>query len=351
MDLNCTTKKEIGKKILAPISSINELDSLAKAGASEFYCGYVPEYWNEAFNGIEIISDYRYQIGLNRKDSPKANVRSLAELEKIYVASKQRGIDLFLTLNALSYPNQAYKYLRMILDEISDIGVRNVIVSDVGLMYFISNNYPSINLTVSCLAQVTNSLAAQFYKSFNLKRIVFPRHINAKEMIEIVKCNPDIEFEFFILGGKCIYDDGYCRCNHDFGPFCLDTFNDEFFSRNHSMINHNDMRTTEKDFYRWSVNYPINIPIEDIYRNIGCSICLLSRIIELNNLCSVKIAGRGKSLAVKQSLVKIASEALELASSGADFLRLQSFVKQTFEFNSDICDTDRYCFTRGDVSV
>lgn len=339
------------KDILAPISNVSEFHSLIESGATELYCGYVPEYWNAYFNRIDNISDYRYQIGINKKDSPKANISSLSELEEISRISIKNGIDLFLTLNSSSYPNLAYTHLQRLLDEITGIGIKDVIVSDVGLMKYISANYPDIRITVSCLAQVTNSFSARFYKQFNIRRIVFPRHINQKDMLDIVINNTDIEFEFFILGGKCIYDDGYCRCNHDLGPVCMDSFNSDFFSRSNQTIDYNQMRDIVDNFYRWTVNYPNNENIEDIYRNIGCSVCLLSSTLQLENLCSVKIAGRGKSLMVKRNLINIAKNAIELASSGCNTLKLQDYVRDTFMFNTDICSTNRYCFTRGDVDV
>lgn len=332
------------RSILAPISSIQEADILLSAGADEFYCGYVPDYWWTAFNRPQGRDTSRYQIGLNKKDVKEANFINLQELGDLQALLKTRSATLFLTLNAPCYPHVAYPLLERVLAEITEIGIRDVIVTDLGLMKFLADRYPDLQITVSCLAQVSNVYAAKFYETFHIRRIVFLRHILCSEMSTIARMLPEIEFEFFLLGGKCIYDDGYCRINHDLGPICLDVWRGDFYPPNGE--NCSQLREAADEFDRWSSGYPTVEQMDSCLANIGCSVCALAELVKIPNVVSVKLAGRGKPTDVKQHLVILAREVVDRATDGFMAEGLCSFMRFAFPHTQDMCWTDRHCFSR-----
>ena len=118
----------------------------------------------------------------------------------------------------------SYKYLKEYFEELTSVNVKNVIVFDVGLINYLHNNFPIFMITVSCLNQVVNCAAVDFYKNFNVRRIVYPRHISITEAVSIAQKYPDIEFEAFSLFEKCAFDDGNCRCIHNAGFICHDNY-------------------------------------------------------------------------------------------------------------------------------
>ena len=332
------------RSILAPISALREADILLEAGADEFYCGYVPDYWWTAFNQSQGRDTSRYQIGLNKKDVRQANLVNLQELGDLHALLKARGAELFLTLNAPCYPQVAYHLLERVLAEITEIGIRDVIVTDLGLLKVLADRYPDLRITVSCIAQISNVYAARFYESFHIRRMVFPRHILCSEMADIAQALPGIEFEFFLLGGKCIYDDGYCRINHDLGPICMDVWRGDFYLPDEGYCSH--LREVADEFDRWSAGYPTVEQMDPCFANIGCSVCALAELVKFPNVVSLKLAGRGKPTDVKQRLVALAREAVDRVASGSTAEDLRSFIRSAFPHAQDLCWTDRHCFSR-----
>ena len=330
--------------ILAPISALREADILLETGANEFYCGYMPDYWWTAFNRSQGRDASRYQIGINKKDVRQANFINLQDLEELHKILTARGATLFLTLNAPCYPQIAYPFLDRVLAEIVEIGIRDIIVTDIGLMRYLSDKYPDIRITVSCLAQITNYYAAKFYESFHVRRIVFPRHILCSEMSHIAQKTPNIEFEFFLFGGKCIYDDGYCRINHDLGPICLDVWHGDFYPPNEKMRPH--LQNAAYDFDRWSHGYPAPEQMDPCLANIGCSACALMELVTVPNIVSVKIAGRGKPTEVKKRLVELARMSIDFALEDPKVRKLQTALRSFFPYTDDLCWTDRHCYSR-----
>lgn len=329
-------------KILSPIAGLEDVKALYELGATEFYCGYMPEYWLNSFNqnnsNEKII---HYQIGINKKDVNVANVETLDELRKIVNYVKERECELFITVNAAFYPELAYDLLDRYFKELTEISIENIIVNDLGLIYFLHKNFSNFKLTISCLSQVTNSEAVSFYKeSFNIRRIVFPRHISCTEMIRIAKDFPSIEFEFFVLSGKCIYDDGFCRCHHDFGQLCTDTWDSSLYNYPEKRLPQNiNLETARMDFRDWSQKMG--------RKNMGCSLCAIHSVKGINNICSVKIAGRGKPIDIKRHMVMLTKEVIEISEKKNDIEEIRNVVRRSFFSDVGICDENYYCYSRG----
>ena len=265
--------------------------------------------------------------------------------------SKQFKVELFITVNASFYPELSYSLLEQYFDELSSIGIENLIVNDMGLIKYVHDNYPQFKLTLSCLTQITNSYSVRFYKKYNIRRVVFPRHITINEIINIASKNPEIEFEFFVLSGKCIYDDGFCRCHHDFGQLCTDNWEGFFENRigTQNVIGNIDFIGAEICFKRWSANQPRLSCFSDQYINMGCSLCSIWRVRTIPNICSFKIAGRGKSTKMKQKMVSLTMEIMELTETSSGIEEIKETVKKSFISNPGMCDTNNYCYIRGDL--
>ena len=337
-------------KILAPISNINELSRLHQIGATEFYCGYVPDYWTNAFNKINATEEIiHYQIGINKKDVNVANVTSFDDLNRIVELVNKNKCELFITINASFYPHFAYSILKKYFNELRSLSICNLIVNDIGLLDYLDQFYGEFKITLSCLSQITNKEAVSFYKRYNLRRIVFPRHINYQEAINIAIAHPDLEFEYFVLSGKCIYDDGYCRCHHDFGQLCTENWDSYFVSRTETsremLVN---LVEAEQRFKCWIQNTPQISCFNQPKVNMGCSLCSIYSVKEIQNICSVKIAGRGKNSYVKEEFVKITKNVIDMVDNDENIDTIRNYIKKSYISNEKICDVNTYCYIRGE---
>lgn len=227
---------------LVPFSNIEQMNELISFGVKELFCGYVPYKWIKKFNKDSLLGTLI--VPLNKRANISANLTSRDDLIRAVTIAREKNVKLFITVNALYYPDPLWKYLKAYLVELESCGVEHCIVSDIALMKYITENMRQY-ITVSCLNNVINSFQVYFYKQFRVERIVFPRHISLQSIIQICKQHPDMQFEYFIISDKCIYDDGNCHCN--------DPWNTEYYNKNGDEITpdiENDLLKNEYEFKR-----------------------------------------------------------------------------------------------------
>ncbi len=139
----------------------------------------------------------------------RAGNLSYNEIEQIVKLAKGKKKEVYLTLN-IFFRNDDFKELKEYLLNLYDIGIRNLIVSDIGCIYFINKNFKDrFNLTLSTQANLTNIYAAEFYKELGLKRVTLARELSLNEIKEI-KSKVNIEVETFIHGAMCMSYSGRC---------------------------------------------------------------------------------------------------------------------------------------------
>ena len=92
-------------KIVAGLGSIDEYIPYVKAGADEFFCGYVPYSWTEKYGTL---------LPLNRREVLCSNVQlgAFSELEILASMVKKYEKPVHLTFNSLYYiPEHTWKLL------------------------------------------------------------------------------------------------------------------------------------------------------------------------------------------------------------------------------------------------
>lgn len=337
-------------KILVPVTSDVDIDALnPDEYHTEFFCGYLPDWWVEAYNHSDLYNlQGNLSTPINNRNSRDANVTTLAELKHILSKADSYGTDVFLALNAKYYPEYVYPNIRKYLDEVISAGVTRMIVCDIGMIYYLQENYPQIKVSVSCLNQVTNSMAARFYANYsNVDRIVFPRHMSVKEILEIAQAVPDFEYEYFIFSNKCLYDDGYCRGVHEFTPICKDLFFTEYYSRDGSSISDPAMKKYRREefLYReWTRNETEVQKKGYCTASFGCAACSLLQLYKLKNMSSVKISIRGHGIAERLRQVRMASQVLNyLEQGGSQAQEIKRIVCRMYGKES-LCETEMACF-------
>jgi len=139
----------------------------------------------------------------------RADNFSLAELKKGIQLSKKFNKNLYLTLN-IFFKNSDFKRLGTYLEQILKIGVKNIIISDLGVLFFIHKNFKNeFNISISTQTNVMNSYFINILTQYNVKRIILARELTLNE-IKQIKEKTNIEIETFIHGAMCVSYSGRC---------------------------------------------------------------------------------------------------------------------------------------------
>ena len=241
---------------------------------------------------------------------------------------------------------QAYDDLDLLLKDVINIRVDGIIITDVGFIKFVHDKYPNIKIVLSTCQSVFNSYAVKFFLEMGVKRITFPRHVSIKEMIEIALKFPEMEFECFLVEGKCIYDDGSCRPLHSAGVFCMDQWEYSYHKDNHADFKYNEVQKLMQNEQIFNYRNRLFGGRQNKVNNwtyVGCGICAIPQILKCPNIVTLKVAGRGYSLEEKYSLSRYVSRAIQKALTGADTSDMKMMGKEELGM-PELCDLHRRCY-------
>jgi U32 family peptidase len=206
-------------KIVSPLSTIEEVEPLIKAGAGEFYCGVLPADWRE---------NYSVAASINRRqeDTPVINTSphftSFEQLDQSIAIAHSLGIPVFLTLNEHYYSQGQYPYLIKYIERALTSGVDAFIAGDIGIIQTILDMNPRVKIHISTAGTAFNSSTVHFYRDLGASRVILPRHLSLEEIGEIAARTTGIELETFILNSRCANVDGFCTFQHGLAAFVPD---------------------------------------------------------------------------------------------------------------------------------
>lgn len=338
-------------ELLMPVSNISQLETYLESGIREFYCGYLPLSWIRKYNQKFEPEYSKIQCSINRREYVYANFTDPAELEKAQKLCDQKGAKLFLTLNAMNYPEYAYSDIRDYLHEVSGLGIKRLIAGDTGLLNLLFQEFPEFLLTISCTTQIFNKEAVRFFLDFHPERLVLPRHVTCREAKTIIDAFPDEKFEIFLISNRCFFDDGSCRCLHDLGSVCQDQWKvrsypehpDEWIGRDLEFHRFNSALEQELRDYSLGIE-------QTEARGFGggemvCSICSLSVLAECPNLESVKLVGRGSVYSDEE--VRLLQEICKTESGDRRTADYRNYARRLFGF-TDLCESGLFCLMGAD---
>ncbi|GEM_PF-1770313 len=191
-------------RIVAPVSSVDEVLPLLAAGADELYCGAMFDEWVGVFGEADLIS--RRQGRLSHITSPK-------ELTRIARLASDQQCKISLTLNSRytgSQMQQVFDLIRLW----EDAGGSHVLLSDPALLFALRDRGSALKRHLSIMAGTFNGAAVQFFKEMGVSRIVLPRELCLEEVGALIGEADGMEFEMLAMLQKCRFIDGFCGFYH-----------------------------------------------------------------------------------------------------------------------------------------
>lgn len=121
----------------------------------------------------------------------------------------EKGKKVYITANIFA-KNSDFPALEGYFKSLEQIGVDAVIVSDPGVVAFVKEVAPTLDIHLSTQANTVNKYAVRFWKEQGVSRVILARELSIAEIQEIHDFVPDIELEAFVHGAMCISYSGRC---------------------------------------------------------------------------------------------------------------------------------------------
>jgi len=205
----------VNHQIMAPVSRLSEVTPLVDAGVDEIYCGVFSERWWQAYSNV---------ASPNRIDRRIGNLNGYEELKQVARAAKSSGVKLNFTLNGL-YSAAQYRFLEQELELLQEIDVDALIVADLGLLVYLKKNHWKKAIHASTGFTAFNTEILTFLSEMGVTRVILPRAMSEQEIASLMQRHPSMEFELFILNGRCRNIDGFCTFQHGINDLESSHFN------------------------------------------------------------------------------------------------------------------------------
>ncbi len=125
------------------------------------------------------------------------------------------GKKIYLTVNTI-LTNREFTALDSFINEVYRAGVDAVIVQDTGVLKFIHDNYPGLDIHLSTQMSVLDGDIVNRLSEYGVTRVVPARELTLEEIKSIdEKC--DAEIEVFVHGALCVCMSGQCLMSYLIG--------------------------------------------------------------------------------------------------------------------------------------
>lgn len=267
-------------EILAPVNALDEVIPLMEAGAQWLYGGVLPSEWAHRFPSTVL---------LNQRTFASAQFPSITQLGDAVRKTREHGGAFALTLNAPFYMDEQIPVVMELVRWAVDAGVGALIVADPGLIADLRDERVEIPLHLSTMGIAANPHSVEFFADLGISRVILPRLLSLAQISTLTAAMPSVEYEAFILVGKCPHIEGLCTFVHD-SP---------------------DRRWPCE--WEWDLadetggRPPVNVSghfsgIRESDRRDGCGLCALPAL-KAAGVSTFKVVGRGAPLRRKLQLV------------------------------------------------
>lgn len=275
-------------KIVAGLGSIDEYETFVKAGADEFFCGYVPFSWAEKYGVIH---------PLNRREVLFYNVQigSMSELQILKKMVDYYGKPVELTFNSIYYTGEQYPVIAEIITQCMAAGFENFIIADPALMLYLRQQKINCGIHLSGeTAEVNRGMLEQMLP-FGIRRVIFHRKNSLEDMQSCIKeADFPHEYEAFILNELCHFSGAFCNSLHcdELTHLCRVPYElGNLHKKEGTDAAQKDVAETDRIQGKEGKGLPLD---EDGYLtgSTGCGLCALYRMKQVG-ITHLKLVGRG----------------------------------------------------------
>ncbi len=178
-------------ELLAPAGNLEKLKAAVLYGADAVYCG-----------------GFSYGLRAGADNFSYQDLKEAAE----FVHNRDKKI--YVTVNMIPH-NEDLVGLPKYLNQLNEINVDALIISDPGVLEIIKEQNIELPLHLSTQANTVNYASASFWNKQGVERIILARELNKKEIKEI-NLKTKISLEMFIHGAMCISYSGRCLLSNYF---------------------------------------------------------------------------------------------------------------------------------------
>lgn len=309
-------------KIVAGLGSIDEYETFVKAGADEFFCGYVPFSWAEKYGVIH---------PLNRREVLFYNVQigSMSELQILKKMVDYYGKPVKLTFNSIYYTGEQYPVIAEIITQCMAAGFENFIIADPALMLYLRQQKINCGIHLSGeTAEVNRGMLEQMLP-FGIRRVIFHRKNSLEDMQSCIKEADFLhEYEAFILNELCHFSGAFCNSLHcdELTHLCRVPYElGNLHKKEETDAAQKDVAETDRIQGKEGKGLPLD---EDGYLtgSTGCGLCALYRMKQVG-ITHLKLVGRGNYTDFMEKDIRQLRKALDILEKSDNELQYQRKMK------------------------
>lgn len=309
-------------KIVAGLGSIDEYETFVKAGADEFFCGYVPFSWAEKYGVIH---------PLNRREVLFYNVQigSMSELQILKKMVDYYGKPVKLTFNSIYYTGEQYPVIAEIITQCMVAGFENFIIADPALMLYLRQQKINCGIHLSGeTAEVNRGMLEQMLP-FGIRRVIFHRKNSLEDMQSCIKeADFPHEYEAFILNELCHFSGAFCNSLHcdELTHLCRVPYElGNLHKKEETDAAQKDVAETDRIQGKEGKGLPLD---EDGYLtgSTGCGLCALYRMKQVG-ITHLKLVGRGNYTDFMEKDIRQLRKALDILENSDSEAQYQKKMK------------------------
>lgn len=309
-------------KIVAGLGSIDGYETFVKAGADEFFCGYVPFSWAEKYGVIH---------PLNRREVLFYNVQigSMSELQILKKMVDYYGKPVELTFNSIYYTGEQYPVIAEIITQCMAAGFENFIIADPALMLYLRQQKINCGIHLSGeTAEVNRGMLEQMLP-FGIRRVIFHRKNSLEDMQSCIKeADFPHEYEAFILNELCHFSGAFCNSLHcdELTHLCRVPYElGNLHKKEETDAAQKDVAETDRIQGKEGKGLPLD---EDGYLtgSTGCGLCALYRMKQVG-ITHLKLVGRGNYTDFMEKDIRQLRKALDILENSDSEAQYQKKMK------------------------
>lgn len=309
-------------KIVAGLGSIDEYETFVKAGADEFFCGYVPFSWAQKYGVIH---------PLNRREVLFYNVQigSMSELQILKKMVDYYGKPVELTFNSIYYTGEQYPVIAEIITQCMAAGFENFIIADPALMLYLRQQKINCGIHLSGETAEVNQGMLEQMLPFGIRRVIFHRKNSLEDMQSCIKeADFPHEYEAFILNELCHFSGAFCNSLHcdELTHLCRVPYElGNLHKKEETDAAQKDVAETDRIQGKEGKGLPLD---EDGYLtgSTGCGLCALYRMKQVG-ITHLKLVGRGNYTDFMEKDIRQLRKALDILENSDSEAQYQKKMK------------------------